>query len=418
MILIRARPKHELTTRFRLLNEMIESLWKEIGERRRVEAALRASEEFNRRILMSSGDCIQVLDLDGNLLSMNEACSAMGLHSSKGHPGMQWLTQWQDEDRLAAEQALEDARAGHPGRFYASTSAKTTERRWWDIQITPMLDSRQVPERLVAVARDVTERRLSEERLRQSAKMEAIGRMAGGLAHDFNNNLHVLIGLAALVEEDARLVPGTRQDILEIKAVAEHMASLTRQLLAFSRRQMLKFETLDLNQAAAEAQPLLQRLLGGNIDFCLELTPRALWVQGDRAQLLQVMMNLAINSRDAMRGGGRLVIRTLERKVAARELDLLVGASVEAGTYAQLTVSDDGAGIAPEHLPHIFEPFYTTKPLGEGTGLGLATLHGIVMQSRGYVWAESELGRGSRFTILFPLASPAAPNATEMAEAS
>lgn len=415
LVLVRARPKHELGARFRLLNEMVESLRKEIGERKRAEAALRVSEELNRRILLSSGDCIYVLDLAGSLLSMNEAaCAATDSDNPERYVGTSWSALWHDEDRIAAEEAVEAARSGHSGHLYAARTAKQASQRLWDVQITPMLDAQQKPERIVAISRDVTERRQAEEQIRQSAKMEAIGRMAGGLAHDYNNNLHVLSGLAAFVERDPGLNPETRRDLLEIRAVTDHMASLTRQLLAFSRRQVLRMETVDLSQAAAEAQPMLQRLLGESIEFRLELSSGALWVEVDPAQLLQVIMNLAINGRDAMPGGGKLVIHTATREVTSTELGLITGTRVEPGIYAQLTVSDDGAGIAPEHLSHIFEPFFTTKPIGEGTGLGLATVHGIVSQSRGHIWVESQPGHGSKFTILFQLAAPpasAAPTA-------
>jgi two-component system, cell cycle sensor histidine kinase and response regulator CckA len=183
----------------------------------------------------------------------------------------------------------------------------------------------------------------------------------------------------------------------EIRRAGESAAAMTRQLLAFSRQQVLVAEVLDLDAAVADSQSLLQRLIGSSITMVVQLAPGPKWVQVDRAQLLQVLMNLAINARDAMPGGGELVVRTATRSSAPE----IGGGS---GPYAALIVSDSGTGIAPEDLPHIFEPFFTTKETGEGTGLGLATVHGIVAQSRGHVWAESRPGKGTTFTVLLPLA--------------
>jgi signal transduction histidine kinase/CheY-like chemotaxis protein len=247
----------------------------------------------------------------------------------------------------------------------------------------------------VGTITDVEDQLRGEERLRQAAKMEAIGRLAGGLAHDFNNQLQGISGFAAFVDRDPGLSAQARQDVHEIRKAAERMAGMTHQLLAFSRQQVLVPEVLDLNAAVADSQSLLQRLIGSSIQMVVQLAPGPRWVQVDRAQLLQVLMNLAINARDAMPSGGELVLRT-ETLATAPE--------VGTGPWAALVVSDSGTGIASEDLPHIFEPFFTTKHTGEGTGLGLATVHGIVSQSRGHVWAESSSGKGTRFTVLLPLA--------------
>ncbi len=251
---------------------------------------------------------------------------------------------------------------------------------------------------------DVTERRESEERRRQSAKMEAIGQLAGGLAHDFNNQLSALSGFAHFVARDPNLSSASRGDIDLIIQAADRMAGLTRQLLAFSRRQVLTPETVSLNEAVMEAQPLLQRLLGPTIKVRLESEGDPAWVQVDRAQLTQVLLNLAINARDAMAEGGEVALRVGHRIVAAPFTVRTgpSGDSVTPGTYAELTVTDNGVGIAPGDLGRIFEPFFTTKEVGQGTGLGLATVMGIVAQSHGHVWVESQAGRGARFTILFP----------------
>ena len=250
---------------------------------------------------------------------------------------------------------------------------------------------------------DIHDRKRVEEQLRQAAKMEAIGRLAGGLAHDFNNQLQAVAGFARFVEADQGLSQDARVDLHEIKKSADRMASLTRQLLAFSRQQVLMPETLELAAAVADAQPLLQRLIGPTVEFVTESAPEPVWVRVDRTQLVQILMNLAINARDAMPFGGRLhldVAPVHMPKTESEERD-----AVPAGEYGRLTVRDTGTGISPEHLPHIFEPFFTTKGVGQGTGLGLATVHGIVAQSQGHVEVESST-EGTEFTLLFPLADP------------
>jgi len=255
----------------------------------------------------------------------------------------------------------------------------------------------------VGTVTDVEEQRLAEERLRQAAKMEAVGRLAGGLAHDFNNQLQAVSGFVNFVDKDPALGAAARHDLHEIRKAAERMASLTRQLLAFSRQQILRPETLDLNAAVADSQSLLQRLIGTDVEMVVQMGHGPKWVQVDRAQLLQVLMNLAINARDAMPGGGELMIRTEARDLAPDDTLRLPVSGVTPGPWARLTVSDTGAGIAPEHLPHIFEPFFTTKGVGEGTGLGLATVHGVIAQSRGHIWVESPSSQGTTFTVLLPL---------------
>lgn len=250
---------------------------------------------------------------------------------------------------------------------------------------------------------DVTGRRHAEERLRQSAKMEAIGQLAGGLAHDFNNQLHALSGLIDFVAMDPGLSEASQTDLAEIQNTTERMASLTRQLLAFSRQQVLVAETIDLNMAVMETKPMLQRLVGSNLEMRLELASDPGWVKVDRSQLLQVLMNLVINARDAMPHGGSLVVRTGRHTVHGRELDSFARGPVTPGVYALLTVQDSGSGIAKEDLNRIFDAFYTTKPVGEGTGLGLATVDGILNQSKGHIWAESDGRSGSTFHVLLPL---------------
>jgi two-component system cell cycle sensor histidine kinase/response regulator CckA len=316
-----------------------------------------------------------------------------------------WLACVHEDDREAVNAVVRDT-LEHGTEFRLEFRIRHPARgvRWLLEIGQTMADAGDGTARMTGVTLDITERKQTEERLRQGEKMESIGRLAGGLAHDFNNQLHALSGFTNFVARDPGLGPQARRDLVEIQNAADRMASLTRQLLAFSRQQLLTPETLDLNVAVADTQPMLQRLIGSNIEIRLELAPGAKWVQVDRAQLLQVLMNLAINARDAMPDSGTLTIRTAERAVDAESLGPANGTPMQLGRYVELAVSDSGTGIAADHLPYIFEPFYTTKPVGKGTGLGLATVHGIVQQSRGYLQVDSAAGSGATFTIWLPLA--------------
>ena len=360
-------------------------------------AAVRESEERYRSLAEATAQVIWTTGPDGRFTSPSpsyEQFTALrweeyGDGSMRAvHPG--------DVSRVRAEWA-EFLRRGVPSEIEFRLRRGDGVYRRVVSRGVPLRDSAGRIKEWVGTITDVEDQRQAEERLRQAAKMEAIGRLAGGLAHDFNNQLQGISGFAAFVARDPGLDAQARQDVYEIRKAAERMAGMTRQLLAFSRQQVLVAEVLDLNAAVADAQPLLQRLIGSSIQIVVQLAPGPRWVQVDRAQLLQVLMNLAINARDAMGTAGELVVRTGTRP-AAPEVDAM------AGPYAVLTVTDSGAGIAAEDLPHIFEPFFTTKEVGEGTGLGLATVHGIVAQSRGHVWAESRPGEGTTFTVLLPLA--------------
>lgn len=247
---------------------------------------------------------------------------------------------------------------------------------------------------------DITDRKEREKQFEQAKKLEIVGRLAGGVAHDFNNVLTTILGYCELVLEDIGEEHRLRSDIETIQDAAQHAAGLTRQLLAFSRKQVLQPRVLDLNAIVMHVSHMLGRVLGEDIDLSTSLEP-ALWaVEADAGQLDQVLMNLALNARDAMSEGGKLTIGTansaLDKRYASEHPD------VTAGQYVLLSVSDTGAGMSPYTLSHIFEPFFTTKEPGKGTGLGLATVHGIVKQSGGHISVQSESGRGTMFRIYLP----------------
>jgi nitrogen-specific signal transduction histidine kinase/ActR/RegA family two-component response regulator len=240
----------------------------------------------------------------------------------------------------------------------------------------------------------------SEDQLRQSQKMEAIGRLAGGVAHDFNNMLTAIRGYSDLLL--LRLDDGSpmRREVEEIQKAGERASSLTRQLLAFSRKQVLQPKTIDLNEIIANLHGMMHRLIGEEIDLVTVLKPDLGLVLVDPGQVEQVIMNLVVNARDAMPRGGKVTIETT---------DIFLGEGysqehriVKPGAYVKLTISDTGCGMTQDVKSHLFEPFFTTKEKGKGTGLGLSTVYGIVKQSGGYVWVYSELGRGTTFKVYFP----------------
>ncbi len=256
------------------------------------------------------------------------------------------------------------------------------------------------PRQLEGVLLDVTEQKRLEDQVRQGHKMEAVGQLAGGIAHDFNNLLTAIIGYGDFVL--ARLEPDDplRPDVEEITAAGNRAADLTRQLLAFSRKQVLQPKVLDLNDVVHQVERMLQRLIGGHLELITALEPDLGRTQADPGQIEQVIVNLAVNARDAMPQGGVLAIETanveLDEAAAHRHL-----AEIEPGSYVVLTVSDTGTGMDSETLLHLFEPFFTTKGTA-GTGLGLATVYGIVKQSGGFVWVYSEPGEGTIFRIYLP----------------
>ncbi len=258
---------------------------------------------------------------------------------------------------------------------------------------------------LLASLRDITEHKLLEEQLRQAQKMEAVGRLAGGVAHDFNNLLGIVMGYSELLLGKLPADDPSRKTLERIMDAAGRASELTRQLLAFSRRQVLQTKVVDVNAVVGDAQRLLQRLLGEDIELVTHLGADSGYVMADPGQLAQVIMNLAVNSRDAMPGGGRLTLETVN--VVVDEVYAQTHRPLKPGAYVTLVVSDTGQGMDADTQAHLFEPFFTTKELGKGTGLGLSTVYGIVKQSNGFIWAESALGHGTTFRVYLPQVSPA-----------
>jgi PAS domain S-box-containing protein len=256
---------------------------------------------------------------------------------------------------------------------------------------------------------DITERKRLESEFHHKRKMEAIGRLAGGIAHDLNNWLTVIIGYAEMMLEDPAH-KGAREGLEEILSASRAATGVTRNLLTFSRKQVVQFRIIDLNQVVTEFHQLVQRIIGETIQVQIELSPDPLRTKADSTQIQQVLMNLAVNARDAMPKGGRLTVRTAR---ISMDEELLPGANANEGEYATVTVSDTGVGMSVDVRERLFEPFFTTKESGKGTGLGMAVVYGIVKQLGGYITVDSEPGRGTTFTMFFPVAEGAASAAEE-----
>jgi PAS domain S-box-containing protein len=265
------------------------------------------------------------------------------------------------------------------------------------------------PQGVFEVHTDETARRQMEERTRQSERLEVVGQLAGGVAHEANNQMTVVLGAADFLLRRPELEAVARQDVEQIRAAAERTAAITGQLLAFSRRQVLRPQVLDLDETVRGLDLVLRRTLGEQSSLELHLGSAPGLVKADPGQLAQVLLNLVLNSRDAMPVGGRLTIETFRTELTEGYARQHPGVTIEPGPYVVLVVSDTGHGMSRETAARVFEPFYTTKPIGKGTGLGLATVYGIVKQSEGYVWTYSELGKGTTFKIYLPLALEARP---------
>ncbi|MDB5985774.1 MAG: hybrid sensor histidine kinase/response regulator [Nevskia sp.] len=318
-------------------------------------------------------------------------------------------TQRDELDRVGA--AL---KRRQPVRAELINYTRSGEPFWLEMDIVPITDDSGGCTHWVAVERDITERKRTEENRRQSQQLEALGQLTGGVAHDFNNLLTVIQGNAELLSEQLRSQPPQRKLAEQIGQAAQRSADLTRRLLAFARKQLLAPRAVNLNHLLTEMEPLLRRTLGGHIEIEL-VCGDGLWTTlVDPGQLESAVLNLCINARDAMPAGGRLVIETRNLQIdaahAARYGELGVGA------FVSLVVSDQGSGISVAHLPHVFEPFFTTKEQGKGTGLGLAMAYGFVKQSHGHIAIESESGKGTRVSIYLPQVADVEPQQTPVQE--
>ncbi len=375
------------------------ALMDDVTDRRRAEEALRASEERYRSLFEGAPYGIFRVTVEGAFVSVNPALAAMlGMESADSLLGRSVEGLFQEPggwNRFLADSETESGIQGLEVVWLRSDGTPITVR----VTGKPLAGDDDGERGFEMIAEDVTERRLLEEQFRQSQKMEAVGRLAGGIAHDFNNLLTAVTGYADLLRSRVPQDDPRRSYVEEILGAADRASALTRQLLAFSRRQLLQPRVLDLKEMVRNVERMLGRIIGEDIELTTRLEARG-QVRADPSQLEQVLLNLAVNARDAMPDGGRLVLET--RDVEIEEGFKVKPGAMPPGTYVLLVVSDTGVGMDAYALSHIFEPFFTTKEPGKGTGLGLATVYGIVKQSGGYIWAASELRRGARFEIYLP----------------
>ncbi len=376
----------------------VESVFRDVTERRRSEEALRSSEAQFRAVFDGSEDAMFILDDEWRHVECNLAAARIFGRTREEVAGSPLGSFSHPELREKVVSAVQTAARQSPqrGRFHFVGR----DNRIVEVDYT--VRAHFLPGRHLLIVRDVTEQVRLEAQLRQAQKMEAVGRLAGGVAHDFNNLLTIISGYSQIALSELSESDPLRGSIVEIDRAGERAAALTRQLLAFSRRQALNPEIVDLNAVIRDTEKMLRRLIGEDVQLVTRLAPGLAQVKVDTAQIEQVIMNLSVNARDAMPDGGKLVIETAE--VDFGENMERSGLDLAAGRYVMLAVSDTGTGMDAETLSHIFEPFFTTKEQGKGTGLGLSTVYGIIKQSGGDIWVWSEPGRGATFKIYLPVA--------------
>jgi len=405
---------NELSTLVRANDIMLDTIKNHLAERTRAEDALRETSRTLHSLIDASPLAVVVSDAFGTVHVWNPAAVRMfGWTEAEtiGHPNPLLSSEGNPELRETCNLVLH-------GERFSNTEIRGRARAGSEIFLAfsgaPLLDAQGEIASMMAIMTDITDAKTaeealhrSEEQLRQSLKMEAVGKLAGGVAHDFNNLLSVITGYSELLLIRTDGQNPARREIEEIHKAGERAAALTQQLLAFSRRQVLKPKRLRMNEVAENLGKMLRRLIGADIDFATE-SQEGLWtVHADPSQIEQILMNLCINARDAMPAGGKLVVSTanvtLEAPLVEREL------TIPPGRYATLRVADNGSGMDEEILSRIFEPFFTTKDPGKGTGLGLATVYGIVKQSEGYIRVVSAPGEGTAFSIYLPAAEGEEP---------
>ncbi len=389
---------------FTLADQLSTSAYQNIQQARFI-TELKKQEADMRRLstaIEQSPEAVVITDLDGNIQYVNPAFETITGYSS---------TEAVNQNSNILKSGLQDA------SFYSNLWENITTGKTWggrfinkrkdgtlyteEATISPIRDLSGVTTGYVAIKRDITEELSKDEQFRQSQKMEAVGQLAGGVAHDFNNILQAILGFSEILLEQLKQDSTEHRNVAEIKKAAKRAAELIRQLLAFSRKQNVDRKLIDLNETIHDTEVLLKILLGEKITFLFDLSPELHKIQADQGQMTQIIINLSVNARDAMPSGGRLTIATENSTFEPLAAAALPGA--EPGTFACLSVTDTGCGMSQQVKEHLFEPFFTTKEVGKGTGLGLSVVYGIVKQNNGWMNVYSEEGVGSTFKIYLPI---------------
>ncbi|HJV67308.1 MAG TPA: response regulator [Geomonas sp.] len=393
----------ERTRELETLNRQLE---REVAEHRRTGEALRGSERNFQAIFDNAFQHMGLMTPEGTILACNRTAVAFsGCDEREAVGKALWESPWLNDDPQMQEQvkeAVAKAAAGSFVRFEVTRRYPDELSRHFDFSIKPVKDEKGRVVLLIPEGRDITDNRNLAEQLRQSQKMEAIGTLAGGIAHDFNNILTAIMGFGSLlgmkIGEDSPLM----EYLSEILSASERAANLTNSLLAFSRIDVVEPGAVQLNETVRKIEKFLLRIIGEDIELTTELSEQELVICSHRGHLEQILMNLATNARDAMCNGGKLVIRTERVEISEPSPAFELGP----GSYAVLSVSDTGEGMAEPVRQRIFEPFFTTKEVGKGTGLGLAIVYGIIQQHEGQIKVFSEPGVGTTFKIFLRLATP------------
>lgn len=397
---------------------LVLSAIRNISDRKKIEEDLRrANEELAQRtdrelwdyrtrlaaIVDSSDDAIIGKDLNGVVTEWNRGAERMYGYTAEEIVGKPLVTIVPKDRHEEIARILEPVRQGESVKYLESLRiAKDGKVLNVSISVSPIRDTSGKIIGASTIARNITEQRLAEDQLRQAQKMEAIGRLAGGVAHDFNNILGIIVACSELLRDRVSAIPGLQQYVDNIRKASDRGASLTRQLLSFSRRKPAHPIVMDLNERLRETAKLLRPLMGDDVEVMLVNRAGAALIEADPGQIDQIVMNLAVNARDAMPKGGKLILETSE--VNFDDAFARQHPPMTAGHYVLLAVSDSGIGMDQSVVSRIFEPFFTTKEVGKGTGLGLANVYGIVQQSQGHVFVYSEPGKGTTFKVYLPSA--------------
>lgn len=398
------------------LMETTRALEIEIAERKRTEVALRDSEQRYRTVGETASDAMITIDESSSIVFVNRAAERIFGYSREEMLG-QSLTMLMPgalrQLHLSSFERYHESRAKHISWEAVELPGLHKNGTEIPLEISFGEFMRGGEHYFTGIARDITDRKHMEEQLRQSQKMEAIGQLAGGVAHDFNNLLTVIVGYSQLLLSET-IAQSVREGLDQIARAADRASALTRQLLAFSRKQILRPEVVNPNEIINELEKMLARLIGEDLELVTRLDPRLDRITIDPSQMEQIIVNLAVNSRDAMPDGGKLTIET--ENVYLDEEYSQLHAEVEPGWYVRMALSDTGSGMDEATKARLFEPFFTTKEMGKGTGLGLSTVHGIVKQSGGHIWIYSEVDRGTTFKLYFPVTAAAGEEPRELAE--